>query len=141
MLAALGKLRCVSEAFEVSPDDVPGVAEAIRRAARGAVVHVVRDGQPLADIVPAASTTPDAVPGSRPGDDQIDDSELDAAAMAALEARMANRPTADVEAGRIHAERFGAPTLAHYRAVYAQAGAPWPGEAFVRRHHPVADAS
>jgi antitoxin (DNA-binding transcriptional repressor) of toxin-antitoxin stability system len=100
MLAALGKLRCVSEAFEVSPDDVSGVAEAIRRAARGAVLHVVRDGQPLADIVPAASTATDAVPGSGPVHDQIDDSELDAAAMAALEARMANRPAAEVEAGR-----------------------------------------
>jgi antitoxin (DNA-binding transcriptional repressor) of toxin-antitoxin stability system len=43
----------VSAAFEVSPDDPHGVAEAFRRAADGAVVRVVRDGQPVADIVPA----------------------------------------------------------------------------------------
>lgn len=54
---------------------------------------------------------------------------------------MATRPATDTQAGRLHADLFGAPTLEHYRAVYAQAGAPWPGEAFVRRHHPVADAS
>jgi antitoxin (DNA-binding transcriptional repressor) of toxin-antitoxin stability system len=132
----------VSEAFEVSPDDAPGVAEAIRRAAHGAVVHLVRDGQPVADIVPAQSST--ASSGSDPDDPgagTADDSELDASAMKALEARMATRPAVDVDAGRIHAQRFGAPTLAHYRAVYAQAGAPWPGEAFIRRHHPVADAA
>lgn len=118
----------MSEAFEVSPDDATGVAEAIRRAAQGAVVHVVRDdGQPLADIVPAA----------RPDDDP----ELTPDELAVREARAAARPSAEREAGRVHAERFGAPTLAHYRAVYAQAGAAWPGEAFVRRHYPVADAS
>lgn len=141
MLAGLGKLGVVSEAFEVSPDDAPGVAEAIRRAASGAVVHVVRDGQPLADIVPAAPTANDPAADPASGPPGLDDAELDPAAMAALEARMATRPAADAEAGQIHAARFGAPTLAHYRAVYAQAGAPWPGEAFVRRHHPVADAS
>ena len=67
-----------------------------------------------------------------------DECELDAAELAALEARMASRPAGELTASRVHAERFGAPTLAHYRAVYAQARAPWPGEAFVRRHHPVA---
>ena len=135
----------MSEAFEVSPDDAAGVAEAIRRAAPGAVVHVVRDGQPLADIVPAAppanDTAADPVADPASGAAGLDDAELGPAALAALEARMATRPAADTEAGRIHAARFGAPTLAQYRAVYAQAGAPWPGEAFVRRHHPVADAS
>ena len=45
---------------------------------------------------------------------------------------------AELTAGQIHAERFGH-RPAHYRAVYAQAGAPWPCRAFVRRHHPVAD--
>lgn len=130
----------MSEAFEVSPDDAHGVAEAIRRAAHGAVVHIVRDGQPVADIVPAARTTADAVGGAEPAT-ELDDSELAPVEMATLEARMANRPETDIRAGRIHAERFGAPTLAHYRAAYAQAGAAWPGEAFVRRHHPVADAS
>ena len=54
---------------------------------------------------------------------------------------MATLPPGSGHASRVHAERFGAPTLAHYRRVYAQAGAPWPGEAFVRRHYPVADAS
>lgn len=34
--------------------------------------------------------------------------------------------------------RFGAPTLEHYRPVYQQAGAPWPGDDEVRRLHPVA---
>ena len=131
----------MSEAFEVSPDDAPGVAEAIRRAAHGAVVHLVRDGQPVADIVPASRTTADSLGDTEPGSGGLDDSELSPAEMAALEARMATRPAADTDASRIHAELFGAPTLAHYRAVYAQAGAPWPGEAFVRRHHPVADAS
>ena len=43
----------MSAAFEVSPDDPQGVADAIRRAAEGATVHVVRDGAPVADIVPA----------------------------------------------------------------------------------------
>ena len=136
----------MSEAFEVSPDDAPGVAEAIRRAAHGAVVHLVRDGQPVADIVPASRTTADtdtdtdSVGETEPEFGALDDSELAPAELAALEARMATRPAADTDASRIHAELFGAPTLAHYRTVYAQAGAPWPGEAFVRRHHPVADA-
>ena len=43
----------MSAAFEVSPDDPQGVADAIRRAAEGATVHVVREGAPVADIVPA----------------------------------------------------------------------------------------
>lgn len=34
--------------------------------------------------------------------------------------------------------RFGAPTIEHYRRVYAQAGAAWPGDDEVRRLHPVA---
>ena len=131
----------MSEAFEVSPDDAPGVAEAIRHAAQGAVVHLVRDGQPVADIVPASRTTDDSPGDTESASGGLDDSELAPAEMAALEARMATRPAADTDAGRIHAALFAAPTLAHYRAVYAQAGAPWPGEAFVRRHHPVADAS
>jgi antitoxin (DNA-binding transcriptional repressor) of toxin-antitoxin stability system len=45
----------VNAAFEVSPDDPQGLAEAIQRAAQGAIVHLVRDGQAVADIVPAAS--------------------------------------------------------------------------------------
>ncbi|MGH3569709.1 MAG: hypothetical protein ACRDRH_27590 [Pseudonocardia sp.] len=42
-------------AFEVSPDDPQGLADAVQRAAGGAVVRVVRDGHAVADIVPAAS--------------------------------------------------------------------------------------
>lgn len=118
----------MSEAFEVSPDDALGVAEAIRRAAAGATVHVVRDGEPVADIVPASrSQEQDAVP---------DDCELPAAE---LEAHMARRPPLHIEIARRQAARFDAPTLAHYRAVHEAQGAPWPGEAFIRRHHPVAD--
>ena len=134
-IAALGKLQPVSEAFEVSPDDTVGVAEAIRRAAAGGTVRLVRDGHPVAEIVPPAKSSAEH---TTPADD---DAELDAAGLAALEARMATLPPGSGRAGRVHAERFGAPTLAHYRRVYAQAGAPWPGEAFVRRHYPVADAS
>lgn len=132
----------VSEAFEVSPDDAAGVAEAIRRAARGAVVHVVSDGYPLADIVPATRDVATEPAGDAHRDDAVlDDSELDPAVQSELEAHMADRPVACVVASHTHSARFGAPTLAHYRAVYAQAGAGWPGEAFVRRHYPVADVS
>lgn len=34
--------------------------------------------------------------------------------------------------------RHGAPTLEHYRRVYEQSGAPWPGDDEVRRQFPVA---
>ena len=129
----------MSAAYEVSPDDSAGVAEAFRRAAAGGTVRVVRDGHPLARIVPASPTGGDT--GSDDGDSELDDTELDVAALAALEERMAALPVGSGRASRVHAERFGAPTLAHYRNVYAQAGTPWPGEAFVRRHFPVADAS
>lgn len=129
----------VSEAYEVSPDDSAGVAEAFRRAAAGGTVRVVRDGHPLAQIVPASPTGGDAVADDSDG--TSDDAELDKAALAELEERMAALPPESGRASRVHAERFGAPTLAHYRNVYAEAGSPWPGEAFVRRHYPVADAS
>jgi antitoxin (DNA-binding transcriptional repressor) of toxin-antitoxin stability system len=137
----------MSEAFEVSPDDAAGVAEAIRRAAAGGTVRLVRDGHPVAEIVPPARAGVDTagpVVAASPADapsPAADDAELDAAGLAALEARMAALPPESGHANRVHAERFGAPTLAHYRRVYAQAGAPWPGEAFVRRHYPVAEAS
>ena len=49
----------MSAAFEVSPDDPRGVAEAFRRAVDGAIVRVVRDGQPIADIVPAGGLSDD----------------------------------------------------------------------------------
>ena len=67
------------------------------------------------------------------------DCELSAEELAELEARMAQRPRRDIEIGLWHAQRFGAPTLAHYRDVMAKSGRRWPGEAFIRRHHPVGD--
>jgi antitoxin (DNA-binding transcriptional repressor) of toxin-antitoxin stability system len=99
-------------AFEVSPDDPQGLVEAIQRAAQGAVVHLVRDGQAVADIVPAVS-----VQGTR--------ADSDARALA-IERRQA--------------ERFGAPTLADYRKVYETSGCPWPGDDVIRRDYLVADA-
>lgn len=48
---------------------------------------------------------------------------------------------AGVEIAWEMADEFGAPTLAHYRRVYAACGVPWPGEDEVRRHLPVAVAS
>lgn len=164
---AVPTLALVSAAFEVSADDPVGLADAVRRAAAGEVVQVVRDGELVAHLVPprapvasgGSSPSSTARPPSSPQPSPMpsaaaapvmrglpldaarasDPCELDAAAMAELEARMASRPAAELRASRFHAERFGAPTLAHYRAVYLQAGAPWPGEGFVRRHHPVAD--
>jgi antitoxin (DNA-binding transcriptional repressor) of toxin-antitoxin stability system len=100
-------------AFEVSPDDPQRLAEAIQRAAQGAVVHLVRDGQAVADIVPAASTR-------ETGDDRNDRA-------LAIERRQA--------------QRFGAPTLADYRKVYETSGWPWPGDDVIRRDYLVADAS
>jgi antitoxin (DNA-binding transcriptional repressor) of toxin-antitoxin stability system len=99
-------------AFEVSPDDPQRLAEAIQRAAQGAVVHLVRDGQAVADIVPAASTQ------------QTDNDRNDRAL--AIERRQA--------------QRFGAPTLADYRKVYETSGWPWPGDDMIRRDYLVADA-
>jgi antitoxin (DNA-binding transcriptional repressor) of toxin-antitoxin stability system len=131
----------MSEAFEVSPDDSAGVAEAIRRAAAGGTVRLVRNGHPVADIVPPARVGDQTTASATTADRDVDDAEIDAVGLAALEARMATLPPGSGHASRVHADRFGAPTLAHYRRAYAQAGAPWPGEAFVRRHYPVADAS
>lgn len=101
----------VNAAFEVSPDDPQGLVEAIQRAAQGAVVHLVRDGQAVADIVPAAS----------------------------LRANKAGRDERALAIERRHAERFGAPTLADYRKVYETSGWPWPGDEAIRRDYLVAD--
>lgn len=102
----------VTAAFEVSPDDPQQVAEAIARAAEGAVVHLVRDGRAVADIVPAA----------------------------ALPARALRDPR-HIQISQVMAARFGAPTLADYRRAYDSSSTPWPGEDYIRRTHPVADAS
>ncbi|MBV9141569.1 MAG: hypothetical protein JO115_11740 [Pseudonocardiales bacterium] len=102
----------MNAAFEVSPDDPQGLAEAIHRAAHGAVVHLVRDGQVVADIVPAGSA-----PTTTPGRNEI---------ALAIEQRQA--------------ERFGAPTLADYRKVYETSGWPWPGDDVIRRDYLVVDA-
>ncbi|MGH3936125.1 MAG: hypothetical protein ACRDS1_14310 [Pseudonocardiaceae bacterium] len=102
----------MTAAFEVSPDDPQGLAEAIERAAQGDVVHLVRDGQAVADIVPvsAAQTT------------------------------KVERHERALAIERRQAERFGSPTLADYRKVYETSGWPWPGEAAIRRDYLVADA-
>lgn len=102
----------MSAAFEVSPDDPQGVAEAIHRAAHGATIHIVRDGRTIADIVPARQ--PEAA------------AERDERGRA-IERRMA--------------ERFGGPTLADFRRIYDSQGWPWPGDEEIRRTHIVAEAS
>ncbi len=102
----------MSAAYEVSPDDPQGVAEAFRKAAEGARVRVVRDGQPIAEIVPATASGADAERAERG---------------LAIERRMA--------------ERFGAPTLADYRRIYDTQGWEWPGDDVVRRTQVVAEAS
>ena len=99
----------VTAAFEVSPDDPQGLAEAIERAAQG---DVVRDGQAVADIVPANTA-------------QTSKTDRNERALA-IERRQA--------------ERFGAPTLADYRKVYQSSGWPWPGDDAIRRDYLVADA-
>ena len=102
----------MTAAFEVSPDDPQGVAEAIRRAADGATVHLVRNGRPVAAIVPSATAREAA--------------ERDARGLA-IERRMA--------------ERFGAPTLADYRRIYDSQGWSWPGDEVILRTLVVAEAS
>lgn len=102
----------MSAAFEVPADDPQAVAEAIARAAGGAVVHLMRDGQPVADVVPATSR-----------------GQLSEEAWAAA-----------VQRSTRMAARFGAPTLEHYRRVYQALRQPWPGDENIRARYPVADA-
>jgi len=73
----------------------------------------VRDGQAVADIVPAAST-------------QATDDDRNQRALA-IEQRQA--------------QHFGAPTLADYHKVYKTSGWPRPGNDLIRRDYLVADAS
>ena len=108
----LATVTRVNPAFEVSPDDPQEVAEAIARAAEGAVVHLVRDGRAVADIVPATAHPVRAL-----------------------------RDPRHIQISQMMADRFGAPTLADYRRAYDSSGAPWPGDDYIRRNHPVADAS
>ncbi|MFN2494416.1 MAG: hypothetical protein ABR608_00690 [Pseudonocardiaceae bacterium] len=103
----------MSAAHEASADDPRAVADAIARAAGGEVVHLVRDGKSIADVVPAGSHG------------RI--SEEAWATTVQLSTRMA--------------VRFGAPTLAHYRRVYQALQQPWPGDEEIRARYPVADAS
>jgi antitoxin (DNA-binding transcriptional repressor) of toxin-antitoxin stability system len=103
----------VSAAHEAPADDPQAVADAIVRAAGGEVVHLVRDGQPVADVVPAGSYR------------RISEEAWSAAKQQAT--RMA--------------ARFGAPTLKHYRRVYEALRQPWPGDEEIRARYPVADAS
>jgi antitoxin (DNA-binding transcriptional repressor) of toxin-antitoxin stability system len=103
----------MSAAYEVSPDDPQGVAEAIRQAAQGATVHIVRDGQAIADIVPAHRPETAA--------------ERDARGRA-IERRMA--------------QRFGGPGIEDFRRLYDSQGWEWPGDEEIRRTHlPIQDAS
>lgn len=101
----------VSAFFDVPADDLQAVAEAIARAAGGEVVHLVRDGQPVADVVPAKSRG-------------LISEEAWATA---------------VQRSRRIAARFGAPTLEHYRRVYQALQQPWPGDENIRARYPVAD--
>ena len=51
---------------------------------------------------------------------------------------------ADARAEKVVArmvERHGAPSLEHYRAVYANLGVAWPGDEETRRIHPVSAAA
>lgn len=73
----------------------------------------MRDGQAVADIVPAAAP-------------QATDDDRHQRALA-IERRQA--------------QRSGAPTLADYRKVYETSGWPWPGDDVIRRDYLVADAS
>ena len=100
------------EAEQLPVEDPAALAQALERVTRGEIVHLVRDGRPVADLVPPGtdSTTTHAQQAAR-----------------AITQRMANR--------------FGAPTLAHYQRVYESCGQPWPGEQEIRRRFPVADAS
>lgn len=102
----------MSAVHEVSPDDPYGVAEAIRQAADGATVHVVRDGRAIADIVPVHHPETAA--------------ERDARGLA-IERRAA--------------QRFGGPSVEDFRQLYDSQGWEWPGDETIARTHLVADAS
>lgn len=100
------------DAQELPVEDPAALARAIDRVVRGEIVHLVRDGRPVADLVPVGTDV--------------------SAARAQQTARAITQRMA---------ERFGAPTVAHYRRVYESCGRPWPGEQEIRRRFPVADAS
>jgi antitoxin (DNA-binding transcriptional repressor) of toxin-antitoxin stability system len=100
------------DAEELPVEDPAALARAIDRVARGEVVHLVRDGRPVADLVPAGA-----------------------------DSRVAQARHAAQTITQRMADRFGAPTLAHYRRVYESCGQPWPGDEEIRRRFPVADAS
>jgi antitoxin (DNA-binding transcriptional repressor) of toxin-antitoxin stability system len=105
-------MLAVDAAEELPVEDPAALARAIDRVTRGEVVHLVRGGLPVADLVPAGADfmTPQALQAAQ-------------------------------EITQRMADRFGAPTLAHYRRVYDSCGQPWPGEEEIRRRFPVADAS
>lgn len=77
-------------------------------------MHLVRNGQPVADVVPATESV------RRMSHDEWQSVQQRARHMAAL---------------------FGAPTLDHYRRVYESLQQPWPGDEEIRARYPVADAS
>lgn len=84
-----------------------GLDAVVEQAAAGQVVYLTRDGEPVAAVVSAQ-----------------------AAAMVERQAQ------ADAVLGEIVAHA-GAPTLDHYRQVYASLGLAWPGDDEVRRLYPV----
>jgi antitoxin (DNA-binding transcriptional repressor) of toxin-antitoxin stability system len=139
----------VSAAFEVSPDDPRQVAEAIARAAQGAVVHLVRDGRAVADIVPAMPQPGRALRDPR----HVQISQMMAARFGAPtlvlqgqthvdHAKPAGwrgvdklQPATSPQVAQIN----GPVVLADYRRAYDSCGTSWPGDDYIRRNHPVAE--
>lgn len=105
----------MTSAHELPADDPGALSEAVNRAAAGEVVRLVTaDGRRVADVTPPKMT--------------VDASETDG--------ERADRVT------RAFFDATGVtPTLAHYKSVYAKAGAEWPGDDVARTLFPVAEAS
>lgn len=99
-------------AYELPADDPAAAAEAVRRAAAGERVHLVRDGQAVVDVLPHESD----------------------ARRARAEADRLGREVEDF----IVAFTGKAPSFDDYRRVYAQLGEPYPGDDEIARTCPVA---
>lgn len=85
-----------------------GLDDAVAEAAAGETVYLTRGGRRVAAVVPPA----------------------------AVEAAEERQAAAEAVLARVVA-RTGAPSLEHYRRVYASAGVAWPGDDEVRRLYPV----
>jgi hypothetical protein len=104
----------MTHAHELPADDPESFQQAVRRAAGGEHIRLVAaDGRRIADVVPPTEVG-----------DERDHERADQATRAFLAAT--GGP---------------APTLEHYRRVYASAGADWPGDDVARTWFPVSDAS